>query len=403
MRENVPEHVAPSLVYDFDIWNMSPECSSPLHHWNTLREHDAPRIFYTPRNGGHWVLHHFEDTLEGYRDTAFFTNYPNGIPARAGGAAKLIPVEIDPPAHQKYRRVLAPAFSPVALQRLQPRIRERLSQLIEPLVSQGHCDFMAAVAGRLPTGIFIELMGLPLDEFPLIMQMEHRFLQGPDEAARQAGADAILQYIVHFIEQEARHPRDNLAGLLLMARDEAGQPWTREEIYNTAFLLYVAGLDTVTNMMGYIWWRLAREPAARAHLRGSLDKLDGLVDELMRVSVPAVNARRVRHDGTWRGVFMRSGDAVLCAPMAANRDPVAFPDPETLNWNRPNSRQHVSFGAGPHRCVGSHLARQEIICALEKWFRLIPEFELEPGGKLNPHLGNITGLGSLPLVWGARH
>lgn len=136
MRENVPEHVAPSLVYDFDIWNMSPECSSPLHHWNTLREHDAPRIFYTPRNGGHWVLHHFEDTLEGYRDTAFFTNYPNGIPARAGGAAKLIPVEIDPPAHQKYRRVLAPAFSPVALQRLQPRIRERLSQLIEPLVSQ---------------------------------------------------------------------------------------------------------------------------------------------------------------------------------------------------------------------------------------------------------------------------
>ncbi|MGA8705560.1 MAG: hypothetical protein WB646_01090 [Steroidobacteraceae bacterium] len=69
MRENVPEHVAPSLVYDFDIWNMSPECPSPLHHWNTLRERDAPRIFYTPRNGGHWVLHHFEDTLEGYRDT----------------------------------------------------------------------------------------------------------------------------------------------------------------------------------------------------------------------------------------------------------------------------------------------------------------------------------------------
>jgi cytochrome P450 len=398
---DVPAHVPSDLLFDFDMWNMPSHVVDPMAHWMTVRDRGAPPIFYTPRNGGHWIVHRFNETLEGYRDTDFFTNYPNGIPARRGGAAKLIPVEIDPPDHHKYRLILAPVFSPVAVKKLQGDIRVRVNALMDPFVAAGSCDFAEEIAGKLPTSIFVELMGLPLEELPHIMTMEHAFLRGPDEASREAGANAILEYLVRFIEKEAKASRDNVAGILLGARDEAGRPWSRDEIYNAAFLLYVAGLDTVTNMMGFIWRRLAEEQQARAHVAANVDGADALVDELMRLSSPAVNARRVRSDGTWRGVAMRAGDALLCAPMVANRDPSVFPDPDRIDWTRPNSRLHVSFGAGPHRCVGSHLARQEILITLQEWFRRIPDFVLAPDADLKPYLGNITGYASLPLIWAA--
>lgn len=386
-------------MYDFDIWRLPDGVNSPHDQWFTLRQPGVPRIFYTPRNGGHWVLHHYDDTLEGYRDTDFFTNYPNGIPARKGGARKLIPVEIDPPEHVKYRNVLAPQFSPAALKRLQEHIRGRMIELIEPVVQRGHCDFVAEISGRLPTSIFLNLMGMPIADFDVIMDMEHTFLRGATEAIREQGANRILGYVANYIEQASQQPGDNLTGVLLRARDANGEHWSREEIVNCAFLLYVAGLDTVTNMLGFIWHRLALEPDERRHVATHVQEIPQFVDELMRLCPPAVNARRARRDGVWRGVFMKAGDAVLNAPANANRDATRFPQPDEVVWNRTNARQHVAFGAGPHRCVGQHLARQEICIALEEWFKRIPEFQLDAGKSLHATMGNIMGFGSLPLVW----
>ena len=238
-------------------------------------------------------------------------------------------------------------------------------------------------------------------DFDEIMEMEHRFLRGPDQVTQKDGADRILAYVAGFIEAQAAAPGENVTGVLLRARDEHGQPWSREEIINTAFLLYVAGLDTVTNMMSFIWYYLAKEPAKRRHVAANLGDIPKFVDELMRLGVPAVNARRVRRDGIWRGVVMKAGDAVLNAPMNANRDPAHFPDPDVMQWDRPNTRQQIGFGAGPHRCVGQHLARQEIIITLEEWFKRIPEFALDPDVPLNAYLGNIMGFANLPLVWSA--
>jgi cytochrome P450 len=397
----IPDHVPPALVYDFDIWKMPAHFSNPHDYWLTLRDAKVPRIFYTPHHGGHWMLHHFDDTLEGYRDTDFFTNFPNGIPARPGGATKLIPVEIDPPEHVKYRNVLGPAFSPVAVKAIQDGIRSRVAGLIDAVAGARRCDFAGQIAGRLPTSVFLHLMGMPMADFDEIMEMEHRFLRGPDQVTQKDGADRILAYVAGFIEAQAAAPGENVTGVLLRARDEHGQPWSREEIINTAFLLYVAGLDTVTNMMSFIWYYLAKEPAKRRHVAANLGDIPKFVDELMRLGVPAVNARRVRRDGIWRGVVMKAGDAVLNAPMNANRDPAHFPDPDVMQWDRPNTRQQIGFGAGPHRCVGQHLARQEIIITLEEWFKRIPEFALDPDVPLNAYLGNIMGFANLPLVWSA--
>ena len=395
----IPAHVPPELVFDLDMWNLPAGFQDPTQYWLTARDKGAPPIFYTPHWGGHWVAHGYHEALEAYRDADFFTSFPNGIPARAGGAAKLIPVEIDPPEHQKYRLVLAPAFSPVAVRKLQGQIRNRVTALIAAVEGAGGCDFVEVVSGRLPTSIFIDLMGMPAADFDVIMEKEHAFLRGPTEEARKAGADAIFDYIVRFIDAEAAEPHDNMAGVLLAARDAAGEPWTREEIYNTAFLLYVAGLDTVTNMMGFIWRYLAETPAARAYVAANIESVDSFVDELIRLSVPAFNARRVRRDGAWKGVQMKAGEALLCAPMVANRDASVFPDPDRFDPGRENARQNLSFGSGPHRCVGSHLARQEILISLQAWFSRIPDFALAPEADLKPYLGNISGYGALPLVW----
>ena len=399
---HIPDHVPPGLVFDFDIWNMPSEFTSPIDYWLSAERRGAPPIFYTPRNDGHWVLHRFQDTLEGYRETDLFTNYPNGIPARMGGADKLIPVEIDPPEHMKYRSVIAPLFAPPALRPLEPRIRQFVVELIEGFRAKGRCDFATDISMLLPTSIFVEIMGMPLEKLPQILEWEHAFLRGKDEAARMKGANDILAYIIEFFTEHEGHTGKDMLGTLLGAKDKEGQPWSKAEIYNTAFLLYVAGLDTVANMMSFIWHRLATDDVTRKYVAANFGRTGDFVDELTRLGVPAVNARRARRDCVFRGVFMKAGDAVLNVPTLANRDPDVFPDPDAAVFDRANVRQQVTFGAGPHRCVGAHLARMEIVIALEEWFRRIPEFSLAPGAKLNAYCGNIMGFANLPLVWDSK-
>jgi cytochrome P450 len=328
-----------------------------------------------------------------------FTNYPNGIPAREGGADKLIPVEIDPPEHMKYRSVLAPLFAPPALRKIEPRIRQLVIELIDGFRARGRCDFATDISMMLPTSIFVEIMGMPLEDLPQILEYEHAFLRGPDEQARKKGADDILGYLVKFLNANEGYQGKDLLGTLLNARDAEGVPWTKAEIYNSAFLLYVAGLDTVANMMSFIWYRLATDTAARQYVAANYERTNEFVDELTRLGVPAVNARRVRRDCVYRGVFMKAGDAVLNVPTLANRDPDFFPNPDEVDFSRANARQQVTFGAGPHRCLGAHLARTEIIIAIEEWFRRIPEFGLEPGAPLDAYCGNIMGFAHLPLAW----
>ncbi len=395
----VPDHVPPELVYDFDIWNMAPGVVNPHDHCITLRKEGVPRIFYTPRNGGHWMLHHFDDTLEGYRDTDFFTNFPNGIPARPMPPDLLIPVEVDPPHHKKYRDVLGPAFSPVAVKRVDARIRSLMTELVDRVIDQGECDFVEDISGKLPTGIFLTLMGMPLEDFDHIMELEHRNVRGETEKIRAQGSADIFAYVSDFVlSRQNNEDTADLTGILLRSRT-AENPWSMDEIINCACLLYIAGLDTVTNMMNFIWHRLATRPDEQAYVASHHDGIAKFVDELMRMAVPSFNARRARSDGMWRGIFMKAGDAVLNSPFNANRDPAFFPDPDSAVWDRENARHHIAFGAGPHRCVGQHLARQEILVALQEWFGRIPSFALSADRKIEGMSGNIMAITKLPLSW----
>ncbi|MGE0387997.1 MAG: cytochrome P450 [Gammaproteobacteria bacterium] len=402
-RVEVPSHVPPERVVEFDMWANSaeyPAYATPHDYWQSLEDRGAPRICWTPLNGGHWILRGFEDAREGFRDWKFFTSFPLGIPARQGGARKLVPVEVDPPEHQRYRNLLAPLFGPPAVARMEPRIRELTVGLIEGFLGSGRCEFVADMSMKIPTGIFLELMGMPRDQLPQFLAWEHAHMRG-NQAEQIAAGNAIFGYLAQFFADKERSPGADVSSALLQAQRLAEQPWEHEDVLNCAYLLYLAGLDTVANTMSFMWRRLAADPAAQRHVADNLASIGPIAEELIRLSEPALHTRRVRSDGYFRGVFMKAGEAALCVPNQANRDPAVHRNPAAVDWTRENSMQ-LTFGAGPHRCVGSHLARLEIRIVLEEWFRRIPAFGIEPGARIDWACANIMTLERLPLVWPAH-
>ena len=209
-------------------------------------------------------------------------------------------------------------------------------------------------------------------------------------ASRGLGLEFVRQY------------RADGARVSATARDDAGQPHSWEDILNCGFLLFVAGLDTVTNTMAYVWRYLATNRAAQAHFRDRLDDPDAFQrasEELMRINAVSNLYRRVTHDCTWRGVTFRQNDRVILPNTVANRDPRVFRDPDTIDLDR-EVNVHVTFGVGPHRCIGSLLAKREFMVSLQEWLRRIPVFELapvQPAGSVFG--GSVMGFTGLRLRW----
>ena len=397
----LPAHVPRELVFDFDYWNLDHPTDDPYEHFTRLGALGAPEIFWTPAYGGHWVFRRHAAIFEGYSDWELFTSSPLGIPLRTGGPVKMIPNELDPPEHQRVRAVLAPHFAPAKVRLIEPDIRARAAALIDAVADRGHCDFMADFSSRLPTRIFLGLIGLPEDSLPQFMVWEDWALRGKSQEERARGNDAIYAYLNQFVADKENHLGDDVASVMLRYRDTNGLSLSREEVVSTCHLLYLAGLDTVMNTLGFSFRHLARDPAARAYVRAHPDRLPDIVDECLRIFGTPALVRRFRRDTVFRGVTFKAGDAVLLPTMLANRDPDVYDDPEAVRFDR-MPKQVMTFGAGPHRCLGAHLAKTELIVALEEWFRRIPEFELADDAPLTYVSGNTVGITALPLRWPPR-
>lgn len=187
-----------------------------------------------------------------------------------------------------------------------------------------------------------------------------------------------------------------------MARDAEGKQHDWQDILNCGFLLFVAGLDTVTNTMAYIWRYLATTPNARNYFLSNLHDPDTLlraIEELFRINAVSNIYRRITHDCEFRGVQFKRNDRVILPNTIANRDPGVFENPDAIDLDR-KVNTHVTFGVGPHRCVGSHLAKREILVSIQEWFNQIPHFELDPNEPASGIFGgSVMGFEKLNLVW----
>lgn len=398
----VPDHVPAHLVRDVDYFAVSGVEVDPHDAWLRIRK-EAPAIFYTPRNGGHWIATGFDEVRDVLRDYERFSSYPPGIPSSLVlGPYPQPPVGADPPEHTPFRDMLQPAFTPRTVLAMEEFVRALTRDLIDAFIARGSCEFVGEFAHRMPIGVFLHLMGLPDADREQLLEHANQRMRGPTEAARIGGAMALADYAEEKLRERRADPRDDLLTRIAMFRID-GQPADYGQIRTLVVTLLLAGLDTVVNTLSLVARFLAEHPAHRAALLSRLEDDQALMrateEFLRRFGVPNI-ARCARIDQEFKGVRMRAGDPVLSVISMTGLDERKYPDPLRVDFERPLGLQ-VNFGAGVHRCVGAHLARLEIRVFLEEWLRRIPDFSLAPG---NPPVGvggAVLGLASLPLVWSA--
>jgi cytochrome P450 len=308
-----------------------------------------------------------------------------------------LPVEIDPPHHAKYRAFINPLFTPKAMTRLEGKIRQYAIEFIEVFRSRGECEYMTEFAFEFPIKIFLELMGLPLSLTPQFLKWEAGLLHDPDMANMAAATRAVVTYLRGEIEERRRNPKDDVISYALEVEVE-GRKLTEDELVGFTFNLFIGGLDTVSTNMGLQFLHLAQNPEQQNYLRANPDKIPEAIDEMMRAYAPVTTFRTCTKETTFKGVKMMPGDKVAMSTTLAARDPEEYESPNEVRFDRKS--RTVSFGYGPHLCVGMHLARREMRIAIEEFLRLVPEFSVKPGHVIRRHLGMIQPV-ELPLAWAA--
>lgn len=386
------------------VHSYSPHDLKPAGEWteffDALRE-EAPVIKNT-FGEGYFVLTRHEDILEAYQDTETFST--DAVTVMEPNPTYLwIPHMLGGDEHMQWRRQLGPHFSPRSVAKLSDRIREWAGELIDSLVERGSCDVMADFAFQFPTTIFLELMGLPVEDLDRFMEWETAILHSPQGAdpqevvqRRMEAMAAVREYFAGVIEDRKASPRDDLVSQAL-AFEIDGRPVSDEELQSYCQFMFMAGLDTVAAAIGYSLYHLATHQEDRQRIVAEPEVIPSAIEEVLRAYAFTIPARKVTKDIEVAGCPIAKGSMVQLPIKAATRDEAAFDRPTEVDFDRkPNN--HIGFGAGPHRCLGSHLARLEWRIALEEWHKRIPDYQLAEGA-LVQELGRSSGLDAVPIVW----
>ncbi|MDB5447445.1 MAG: Cytochrome [Phenylobacterium sp.] len=397
----VPPHVPRELILDFVEGGERDFAVDPYAVFRRLAK-TAPPLFYTPRDprvmdGGAWVVTTADYAREVLQNPDPFCNSIRYASDDAAFPRRLLPLGVDPPEHLKFRAVIAPIFSPKAIDRIESDVYRIANAQIDTFAKSGRTDFMHTFARVFPGTVFMLMMGMPLENREQFFQWEEKFFHdGTNEEKRQVGLE-IHSFMVDLIKEKRRRPGEDIITQLTKSEID-GKPLSDDIIYDFCFLLYIAGLDTVNGGLGHIWRYLAEHPEAQAELRADPSLVREAVEELLRVHSWIAVSRVLSRDHEFHGVQMRKDERVVVLAELPCWDPKDFPDPYKVDFHRPVN-PHLAFGGGVHRCAGSHLARRELRVGLAEWLRRIPEWRIEPGAKPAYFTDGLLSLRNLPLVW----
>lgn len=395
----VPEHVPPELVYDFDLFS-GPEFhlfADDLHGSIGRFAAEQRDIIYTPRSGGHWVVVGRDAAFDAATNVDIFTSDPLAADPNST-RMRMLPINLDAPEHTPYRKIFSEIFSAREMNKLDPVIRSMAIELIEKVVASGRSDYAKDIAEPLPVLFFMKLMGFPLDRFAEFRVWVLTALSTGDPQEREAIWANVVGMSTELIKARQIKREDDLISRLLDVEIEGRQP-SLQEMQAFCVMLFVAGLDTVTNAMGLTMRPIAMDPDLQQSLRENPSSIPLTLEELMRRYTGNTVQRYVRNDATFRGAPLKRGDSVMIFYPSADLDPRAFDDPETIDVKRRAS--HLAFGAGPHRCVGAQLARIELKIVMEEWLKRVPAFAPDPDQSWHYNPGYVIAVESLPLVWDA--
>lgn len=378
--------------------------NQPQMVYRSMRDMMPAVEFVDSPAGKMGIICHRRDIEEAFRHPEIFAS---AEVVDLQNVRPLIPLSIDPPDHKKYRKILDPLFAPRAMAALEQPVAELANRLMDVFEGQEEIDFGSAFSVPLPSQIFITLLGLPLDELPTFLAMKDGIIRPqevvgvpgghPDAVAhQQKTAASIYEYFEKVLDQRAREPKDDLLSRFLETEIE-GDRLTREEILDISFLFLIAGLDTVTASLDCIFSFLARNPAQRRQIVDDPSVIPAAVEELLRFETPVIGVpRQAIVDTELGGCPVHAGDMVTVLLGAGNTDDTEFGDGDAVRFDRDPNR-HMAFGGGIHRCLGSHLARQELRVAIREWHRRYPDYHVKPGVELDYTTG-IRSIDYFPLV-----
>lgn len=357
-------------------------------------------------NAGFWAITKYEDVVAVSKDPATFSSHKGGtilkdLPQEDLDNTRTIMLNMDPPQHSKYRKLVSQGFTPRITARLEPRIREATRQIIDQVAERGHCDFVRDISAELPLIVIAELVGVPLEDRHKVFEWSNRLIGFDDpefansENEGKTAAMEMWMYANQLAEQRKKEPRDDLVSTL-MTGEVDGEKLTEVEFDSFFLLLAVAGNETTRNLISGGMLALIEHPAERKKLLDDPSLVPTGVEEMLRWVSPVSQFRRTAtRDAEIRGQKIREGDKVVVYYQSANRDEDVFPNPYTFDVTRsPNN--HIAFGIGEHFCLGANLARLEIRVMFEEILRRLPDIELDgPVRRLRSNF--INGVKEMPI------
>ena len=371
---------------------------NPYARWEELRA--ASPVVHTERFLGCYLPTTFEAVKQIAYDTEHFSSRrvvvrdvrPDVIPSP--------PITSDPPEHKPAKQLLLPLFTPDAVKKLEQKVRSICNELIDGIIEEDGCDVAARYSKHIPVRAIAHMLGIPETDSDRFIKWIHEILELgiKDQSILVKAIQEMSVYFADHIEHRRKHPTNDLISTLMNARDKDGQPLSDAHVQGSLRLLLIAGIDTTWSAIGSALWHLAKTPSDRERLIAEPELMPTAIEEFLRAFAPVTMAREVVKETEIGGCPIKPGNMVLLSFPAANRDPAVFPDADKVVIDR-KQNPHAAFGLGIHRCVGSNLARMEMTIAIEQWLTRIPDFRLDPAGKVAWSEGTVRGPRQLPMLF----
>ncbi len=398
-----PAHVPADSVRYIDMYALEGLEHGFHEAWMRIQGENEPDLVWTPYTGGHWVATRGDVIREVYSDPTRFSNEVVFLPREAGEQYQMIPTKLDPPEHTPYRKAIDQSLTLSRMRKTEDRVRDIARELIDGFADRGECDFSAEFAATFPVRVFMALADLPLEDVPLLLSFAHA-MNRPEGDTLEEMAEVLGsanrgfdEYVDPVVRARRGGNGDDLITTVINGEVD-GKPIEHDKAVAMVSLMLFAGLDTVVNFLNFVMIHLARHPELAQEMRDDPLRLMRGVEEMFRRFPVVSDARMVTTDMEYRGTTLKRGDLILLPTALHGLDDRQNSDPWKLDLAR-RAPSHSTFGGGPHRCAGMHLARIEVIVTLQEWLKRIPQFRLKAGAAPVYYSGIVAAVKNVPLEW----
>jgi cytochrome P450 len=399
MSAIIPDHIPGELIRPIGLTE-GPEFLAAPHAFMASLHDTHPPIFYSTSQhaGNAWMLISYDDVFFVLRHPELFTTAgATPFPRDPNDYFYMIPLEMDPPHHRKYRAMIDPMVSPKAVAAMEASIGKLANELIDDFIDRGACEFTTEFGRPLPVSVFLGLMGLPQDMRDTFVGWAMGLLHAQDRKIAEQCMREAVAYLKTAIAEKKHKPDDSVLSAIVHGKAD-GEVLTGQEVFGFTFFLFIAGLDTVFATLNNVFAWLAQNPDRRREIISNPENIGGTVEELLRVFSVTFSGRTLTQDYELHGVKLKKGDKITSILPAANYDPGAFENPKQVNFRRPR-KPNLAFAGGVHSCMGAHLARLEMRICITEFLRRIPDFQLKEGTKIEYWPGGVVGPKVVPLTW----